>query len=86
MKATIKDAEFGYAEGGFRLRIPELEIASGEKVAFVGASGSGKTTLLRLLAGVNAPEKGTIDADGLRLGELSDAERRSFRIRKVGFV
>jgi putative ABC transport system ATP-binding protein len=86
MKATIKDAEFGYGEGGFRLRIPELEIASGEKVAFVGASGSGKTTLLRLLAGVNAPEKGTIDADGLRLGELSDAERRSFRIRKVGFV
>jgi len=86
MKATIKDAEFGYGEGGFRLRIPELEIASGEKVAFVGASGSGKTTLLRLLAGVNAPEKGTIDADGLRLGGLSDAERRSFRIRKVGFV
>ena len=86
MKATIKDAEFGYAEGGFRLRIPELEIASGERVAFVGASGSGKTTLLRLLAGVNAPEKGTIDADGLRLGGLSDAERRSFRIRKVGFV
>lgn len=86
MKATIKDLEFGYAEGGFRLRIPELEIAAGAKVAFVGPSGSGKTTLLRLLSGVNAPHKGEIDTGGLRLGELSDAERRAFRIRKVGFV
>lgn len=86
MKATIRDAEFGYAEGGFRLRIPELEIASGAKVAFVGPSGSGKTTLLRLLAGVNAPEKGVVDAGGRRLGGLSDAERRAFRICKVGFV
>ena len=86
MKATIKDAEFGYAEGGFRLRIPELEIASGAKVAFVGPSGSGKTTLLRLLAGVNAPDRGVIEAGGLRLGDREDAERRAFRIRKVGFV
>lgn len=86
MKATIKDLEFGYAEGGFQLRIPELEIAAGAKVAFVGPSGSGKTTLLRLLAGVSAPDKGAVDAGGSRLGELSDAQRRAFRIRKVGFV
>lgn len=41
-----------------------LEVAPGEFVAIVGASGAGKTTLLRLLAGLDAPDAGTIDVFG----------------------
>ncbi len=86
MNAAIHDVEFAYGDGGFRLRIPELAVASGEKVAFVGPSGSGKTTLLRLLAGVHVPDRGSVETGGARLDRLSDAERRAFRIRRVGFV
>ena len=52
MRLEIQSVEFAYGEGSFCLSIPELEIQSGEHIAFVGPSGSGKTTLLRLLAGI----------------------------------
>lgn len=37
-----------------------LQIAAGETITFVGESGSGKTTMLRLIAGLEAPDEGTI--------------------------
>lgn len=39
------------AEGvGFRLRVPSLQIALGEKIALIGESGCGKSTLLDMLS------------------------------------
>ena len=38
-----------------------LSIDKGERVGLLGRNGSGKTTLLRTLAGVYAPQKGTIN-------------------------
>ena len=37
-----------------------LEIGPGQTVAILGANGAGKTTLLRCLAGIAAPDAGTI--------------------------
>jgi len=42
-----------------------LDLAVGENLALVGPSGCGKSTLLRLIAGLEAPETGTISLDGL---------------------
>ncbi|MEP6874763.1 MAG: ATP-binding cassette domain-containing protein [Burkholderiales bacterium] len=42
----------------------DLAIAPGEFVAIVGRSGCGKSTLLRLLAGLEAADKGAITLDG----------------------
>jgi len=42
----------------------DLDVASGEKVALIGASGSGKTTILRLAIGLVKPDEGTIFIDG----------------------
>ena len=57
-----------------------LTIASGELVALLGPSGSGKTTLLRLIAGLEAPNSGSILLHG------EEATERSASKRGIGFV
>jgi putative ABC transport system ATP-binding protein len=82
----IEGLEFAYARGGFRLRVPELRIDAGSKVAVIGASGSGKTTLLNLLSGIALPDAGRIEVDGFCPAEASEDARRAFRIAHIGFV
>jgi sulfate transport system ATP-binding protein len=57
-----------------------LTVSAGELVALLGPSGSGKTTLLRVIAGLEAPDAGTVHFDG------DDATERSANDRRVGFV
>ena len=57
-----------------------LDVASGELIALLGPSGCGKTTLLRIIAGLEAPDAGSI----LFAGE--DATDVQVRERQVGFV
>lgn len=80
------DLGFQYSADSFSLRIPELKIESGEKVAITGASGCGKTTFLSLLSGILLPDAGTISVDGNKIHEMSDRKRREFRLRTIGFV
>lgn len=77
---------FHYPETGFRLHVPELEIARGEKVAVIGPSGSGKTTLLNLVSGILVADGGQVRVDDVAVNALSDAQRRRFRISRIGFV
>jgi simple sugar transport system ATP-binding protein len=42
----------------------ELEVATGELHALVGENGAGKSTLMRLLAGIDRPDRGTIEVEG----------------------
>jgi ATP-binding cassette subfamily F protein uup len=53
------------------LRGVGLVLGEGERVGLLGPNGSGKSTLLRILAGVDAPDRGTRAVRrGLRLGYL----------------
>ena len=47
------------------LRGIDIDIAAGESVFLCGASGAGKTTLLYTLAGLETPEAGTVEFEGL---------------------
>jgi peptide/nickel transport system ATP-binding protein len=48
------------------LRHVILDVAPGESIAVVGESGSGKSTLLRVVAGLMAPDGGTVKYQGER--------------------
>ena len=81
-----KDLHFQYSADSFSLRIPDVRVESGEKVAITGASGSGKTTFLSLLSGILLPNSGEISVGGNEVSRLSDRKRREFRLRNIGFV
>ncbi|WP_223692138.1 ABC transporter ATP-binding protein [Leifsonia poae] len=49
------------------LRSASVDVSAGEVVAVVGESGSGKSTLARCIAGLERPDDGTVELEGLRL-------------------
>jgi putative ABC transport system ATP-binding protein len=52
----------------------------------MGPSGCGKTTLLNCLSGLDTPDEGQVDIEGVSLSGMSDRERTSYRARRMGFV
>lgn len=61
MSATLvaKDLVAGHGERVLFSGL-DLVVAPGDVVGLVGANGAGKSTLLRMLAGLDAPEEGTL--------------------------
>jgi sulfate transport system ATP-binding protein len=57
-----------------------LDVAEGSLTALLGPSGSGKSTLLRIIAGLEVPDRGTIQIDGQDVTSARPQERG------IGFV
>ncbi len=57
------------------LKNVDLDIHAGEFLTLVGPSGCGKSTLLRILAGLEAPNDGSIEIDGKRMNTVRASER-----------
>jgi len=83
---NIENLKYSYPNSDFNLAVGTLSIEKGSRTAVIGPSGFGKTTLLNLIAGILQPQKGDVKVNGTNVSQLSDSERRNFRIREVGFV
>lgn len=63
-----------------------LEIEHGESVAVIGSSGSGKSTLLHIIGGLDLPDSGNVEVDGINVYSQNDEQLAAYRRRKIGFV
>ena len=81
-RITFENVTFGYLEDKPVLKHFDLDIAPGEKVAFVGATGAGKTTLASLLLRFYEPTQGRVLLDGVDIKEY----KQSYLRNHVGLV
>ncbi len=82
----LRGAIYRYPDGAFSLKVADLTIARGERVAITGPSGTGKTTLLHLVAGILQADAGRVHVAGLELTELGEEDRSELRILRLGLV
>jgi thiamine transport system ATP-binding protein len=75
----VRDVTVRFAETTVLDRA-SISLAGGEIVALVGPSGSGKSTLLRVIAGILAPDSGSVHIDDM------DVTRLPTHRRGVGMV
>jgi zinc transport system ATP-binding protein len=74
---TMRSASFGYADRAV-VHDLDLDIASGEVVALLGANGSGKSTLVRGLLGLTQHLGGEARLLGSDLAHLRDRHRLGY--------
>lgn len=72
----LSQAKFAYGEDSPVLRVDQLSISAGERVAVLGRNGAGKSTLLQALVGGVDVHGGAISLDGVRLNHLDPADLR----------
>lgn len=83
-KYALKSAIFRYgdATSAPALKIRDVSIRSGEKIAVLGKNGAGKSTLLQALSGLLEPISGEVLLDNMALQQLDPADVR----REVGLL
>jgi ABC-2 type transport system ATP-binding protein len=64
-----------------RLDAVDVAVCGGDRLAILGTNGAGKTTLIRLLAGVEAPDRGEVRLDATRLQRAAPSARR-----RIGYL
>ena len=68
------------------LRGLDLSLARGASLALMGESGSGKSTLLHLVAGLDRPDRGHIQAAGQALDSLNERALAAWRREGIGLI
>jgi putative ABC transport system ATP-binding protein len=80
----------GHRDGDGRpfrvLDIADLTVPAGARIGLRGASGSGKTSLLHLIAGLIAPDAGSVNWGDMAISTLSAGARDRWRRQTLGFV
>lgn len=72
---TVRDISYSYATGAPVLKKIAFACERGTITGIIGPNGSGKTTLIKVMAGLLAPDEGTVLIDGGSLANRSVSER-----------
>ena len=72
---TLRNIKWTAPEGDAVLRGIDLEIPDHRLVVITGPNGGGKTTLAKMIAGLIAPDSGSIELDGQDITNLNITER-----------
>ena len=86
---TATDLHRGYDIGKKRIEVLRginLEINRGEEVFLCGPSGAGKTTLMYTLAGLEQPDKGTVEIGDQNLYTLSKSKQAILRNKRMSYI
>jgi len=89
MLIEIKDVTKVYELGDTEVRALDgvnVQIDSGEFVAFMGSSGSGKSTLMNVIGCLDRPTTGSYVLDGRDVSALNRSELAEVRNQVIGFV
>ncbi len=78
----IEGVSFTYPDGHKAIDNVNIKIGSNETVGIVGANGAGKSTLLKLLTGIDFPEQGSLEVNGIKVRKDTLREVR----KNVGIV
>lgn len=79
------DADVALRLGNLDLEV-RLQVPVAELVALLGPNGAGKTTLLKVLAGLQAPDRGRVVLDGVVLDDTATGAHVPPERRPVGYV
>ena len=71
IRQTLFKGGAGRSKYFHALKDVDLDVAEGEILGIIGKNGSGKSTLLNTVAGIFAPDSGTIDLGGRKISLLS---------------
>lgn len=85
----VRDLYKSFDAAGARIDIlkgVDMNLASGQTLAVVGASGIGKSTLLHILGALDRPDRGSVLIQGQDMFQLSNGRLAKFRNETVGFV
>ena len=72
----LSGAEFSYDGENPALRVKQLNIAAGERIAILGRNGAGKSTLLQALSGLLEPKAGKVLLDDATLAHIDPSDVR----------
>ena len=80
-EAARGDVEFAHVTFGYGerhvLKDFSMTVKQGEQITLVGRTGAGKSTVFKLLLGLYQPEAGTVTIGGVKVGDITDRERRT---------
>ena len=80
-EAARGDVEFAHVTFGYGerhvLKDFSMTVKQGEQVTLVGRTGAGKSTVFKLLLGLYQPEAGMVTIGGVKVGNITDRERRT---------